>query len=223
MVRLGGGIDNGLRPDRSYAVFDGLRKVRSQCQGECAEVGFIAAAGEGAVEWLLPSETFADPANGFGLDLGRKLRTAGGCQLRIERSDQRLRQNASVGGRRIHQAKVVGRAKMKSAVDHLLRGLPQKARELVVSVAVHAAMFGGLLQYPGLGHSVAQRLKRALFHGCLYRASRERLKVVVDQVNQLVAELAPSSEVQFKVALGHNTILGDLECCVDSRCLGDCG
>ena len=50
VVRLRGGVEHGLRPDGSHALFDRLRKVRGQGQRQAAEVGLVAAGGEGAVE-----------------------------------------------------------------------------------------------------------------------------------------------------------------------------
>ena len=131
VVRFFGGVNHRLRADGRDAIFNRGREVMRERQSEAAEVGFVASAGESAVEGLLPAEAFADPADGFGLDLGGELRARHGGQLRVERGDEGFGENSSVSRRWVHEAKVVGGGDVKALVDQLSGGVAQESGKRV--------------------------------------------------------------------------------------------
>jgi S1-C subfamily serine protease len=66
-------IEHRLGSARRKAIFKGLRKTRCQSHCDGAEIGFIAAAGKGAIEWAVPAYALTDPAHRFALDPCSKL------------------------------------------------------------------------------------------------------------------------------------------------------
>src|SRR4051812_18062398 len=101
-----------------------MRKLVAKREGDPAEVGFVAAAGECSAYGCgiaRPAYTLGDPANGFILDLGGKLCAVLGCQLGIKRRDESLSKNGHVSRRGIHQPEVVRAGHMKAIVDQALR------------------------------------------------------------------------------------------------------
>jgi hypothetical protein len=82
-------------------------------------LGFIPAAGKGAIERSVPTNTLADPAHGFALNPRSKLGASQTGKLRIQCRYQRFRQHCHVGRRRVHQAKIVGAGNVEALGDHV--------------------------------------------------------------------------------------------------------
>ncbi len=109
MVRLSRRIEHRLPADRRHAIVDRMRKARGERQRKRAEIRFIAARCERAVERsrvrilrAVPPDALADPPHRLVLDLRRQLRTRQRRQLGIQRRDQRLGQHGNIRGRGIH-------------------------------------------------------------------------------------------------------------------------
>src|SRR6266849_6542414 len=171
-MRFGRGIHHRRPADGSHALFDRIWKLGRQSERQTAEVGFVATAREGSIEFARPAHPLANPADGFELDLRSQLGTCQSGKLRIERRYQSLSEHSYVGGSRVHQTEIVGAGDMEALIDHL--------------AADFLKHFGGILTY--FRKRVRERAVGALLGGKLHRTIRQGREKSVDLVDEAVAE-----------------------------------
>src|SRR5580704_5240395 len=182
VMRLSGSVENRRSADRSHAIFDGIWKMRRQCQRESTEISLIAAAREGPAELLAPPHSLRNPANRLEFDFRSQLRPGQCCQLRIQRSHQCFRQKSHVRRRRIHQAEVVRARHVKSLVHHLAENFIQYANRIV----------------PQLGQGIVQGSKSPLIGRQLNRPVRKGREVPINLVNEPVTQFAASLGIEVE-------------------------
>lgn len=158
-----------------------------ECHRQRGEVSFVAAAGESAVKAGVPADTFADPANCLGFNLGSELRTRKTGKLRIKRGDEGFREDRDVGRRGIHQSEIVSGRDVETLVDKF-------GGEVVENAGGIVAKFG---------HGVGEMPEGAFPGRQLNGAVRERIEIRVNAVDELIAEPAArfvvESEVRFRI------------------------
>ena len=196
VVGFFGGVNDRLRADGRDSVFDRRREVMRERQGEAAEVGFVASAGESAVEGLLPAKALADPAHGFGLDLGGQLRARHSGELRVERGDEGFGENSSVSGRWDSSGRSSWRRERESPGRSAASAVSRRNRESESSV-------GGLSRARRF-----QATSRGAVRRCVaprevapraWAATRNR----VDYVDEFVAERTASRGIKSKIRGRH--------------------
>ena len=205
---FGRGVQSGLHSKGREPVLDRSREVCRQRQRESAEVSFVAAAGEGAVEWLRPSEAFADPAQGFGFDLRCQLGTRHGGQLRIQRRHQHFRENGGISRGGIHQTKVVGRRNMESLIDELPGCITEELRERVLGSARERCVGSEIGERSPFRHGFVQWNKAALFQrrpGPGARAATRNKHRLCRSVRNRVGGVWVSPDRRSREALGDCT------------------
>src|SRR5712692_5282340 len=171
-MRFGRGIHHRRPADGSHALFDRIWKLGRQSERQPAEVGFVAAAGEGSIEFARPAHPLPNPADSFEFNLRGQLRARQGRELRIERRHQSLSQHSHVGGSRVHQTEIVGTGDMEALIDHL--------------TADFVEHFGGVLAY--FRKRIRERAVGALPGGKLHWTIRQGREESIDLVDEAVAE-----------------------------------